>query len=146
MIEKMVLDPLVPFDDNKTEVVEIVDIPTLKEEAKIPKGPELKNYIKRTIRRKFTLGRSDKLRKVGVLLKDKQTRKNVIEAQKELKKTNMTDIRKYLRQHGIIKVGSTAPNDVLRKTFESAMLAGEITNLNKDVLLHNFLNEEQPVS
>ena len=142
---KMALDPLIPFDDNKTEM-EIVDIPTLKEETKIPKGPELKNYIKRTIRRKFTLGRSDKLRKVGVLLKDKQTRKNVIEAQKELKKTNMTDIRKYLRQHGIIKVGSTAPNDVLRKTFEAAMLAGEITNLNKDVLLHNFLNEEQTVS
>ena len=70
----------------------------------------------------------------------------MIESQKELKKTNMTDIRKYLRQHGIIKVGSTAPNDVLRKTFESAMLAGEITNLNKDVLLHNFLNEEQTVS
>ena len=137
---KMTLDPLVPFDDIKTE---IIDIPTLKEEAKIPKGPELKNYIKRTIRRKFTLGRSEKLRKVGVLLKDKQTRRNVIEAQKELKKTNMTDIRKYLRQHGIIKVGSTAPADVLRKTFEAAMLAGEITNLNKDVLLHNFLNEEQ---
>jgi hypothetical protein len=137
---KLTLDPLAPFDDNKTE---IIDVPTLKEEAKIPKGPELKNYIKRTIRRKFTLGRSDKLRKVGVLLKDKQTRRNVIEAQKELKKTNMTDIRKYLRQHGIIKVGSTAPADVLRKTVEAAMLAGEITNLNKDVLLHNFLNEEQ---
>ena len=136
---KIALDPLIPFDDNKTE---ITDIPTLIEEAKITKGPELKNYIKRTIRRKFTLGRSDKLRKVGVLLKDKQTRKNVLNAQKELKKTNMTDVRKYLRQHGIIKVGSIAPNDVLRKTFEAAMLAGEVTNLNKDVLLHNFLNAE----
>ena len=107
------------------------------------KEPDPKKYIKRTIKRKFTLGKSDKMRRVGVLLKDKQTRKNVINAQKDLKKTSITDVRKYLRQHGIIKVGSTAPNDILRKTFEAAMLTGEVTNSNKDVLLHNFLNEEK---
>ena len=79
---------------------------------------------------------------MAVLLKDKQTRKNIIDVQEELKKTSMKDVRKYLRQHGIIKIGSVAPNDILRKTFETAMLAGEITNTNKETLLHNFLNED----
>jgi hypothetical protein len=99
-----------------------------------------KKYLKKTIKRKFTLGKSDKLRRVSVLIKDRQTRKNIINAQKELKKTTITDIKKYLRQNGIIKIGSTCPADILRKTFESAVLTGEVTNTNKETLLHNFLS------
>ena len=123
----------IPLELNVSDVIKEIK----KKEENVPK-----QYLKRTIRRKFTLGKSDKLRKVAVLLKDKQTRKNVIDVQHELKKTSMQDVRKYLRQHGIIKIGSTAPNEMLRKTFETAMLAGEITNVNKDTLLHNFMNAD----
>lgn len=102
-----------------------------------------KIFLKKTVRRKFTLGKSDKLRRVSVLINNRQTRKNVINTQKKLKKTHITDIKKYLREHGIIKIGSTCPPDILRKTFESAVLSGDITNTNRETLLHNFLANDK---
>ena len=102
-----------------------------------------KHITKKTIKRKYTLGRSQIKRTVGVLIKDRGTRKKVLYAQKDLKRKNMNDIKAYLREHNLIKIGSNAPNDVLRKLYESALLAGEITNSNPTTLLHNFSKEDK---
>jgi hypothetical protein len=135
------LEELSDFEKSESKSIDIEDMLQEREEKK--ENEKIKKYLKKTVKRKFTLGKSDKLRRVSVLIKDRQTRKNIINTQKELKKTTITDVKKYLRQHGIIKVGSTCPADILRKTFESAILTGEVTNTNKETLLHNFLSGEK---
>ena len=104
-----------------------------------------KHITKKTIKRKYTLGKSKIKKTVGVLIKDRGTRKRILTAQKNLKNKNINDIKIYLREHNLIKTGSNAPNDVLRKLYESAMLTGEITNSNPETLLHNFSKEDKEI-
>ena len=113
------------------------------EEQKRGKLIATKHITKKTIKRKYTLGRSKLKKSVSVLIKNRSTRKKILTAQKDLKRKNINDIKTYLREHNLIKTGSNAPNDVLRNIYESSMLSGEITNLNTDTLFHNFSKEEK---
>ena len=103
----------------------------------------IKQITKKTIKRKYTLGKSQTKRTIGVLIKDRGIRKQILSAQKELKRKNINDIKTYLREHNLIKIGSNAPNDVLRKLYESAMLSGEITNSNVETLMHNYSKQDK---
>ena len=71
-----ILPDLTDFEEKKTSMPDIEEMIKNREEKIENDNP--KQYLKKTIKRKFILGKSDKLRKVGVLIKDKQTRKNII--------------------------------------------------------------------
>jgi hypothetical protein len=99
-------------------------------------------FIKRTIKKKYTLGKSNIKKKVGILIKNINTRKQITDSYKELKTHDITDIKKYLRNRGLLRIGNTTPHDILRKIYESSILTGDVTNNNTDIILHNLLNEE----
>jgi hypothetical protein len=90
------------------------------------------------IRRKITLGKNIHKRLVGVLVKNKKTRKIIKKEVDILKKKSIQEVKKYLRNHNLIKIGSNAPDNVLRTIYENAYLSGNINNNNSDVLLHNW--------
>jgi hypothetical protein len=90
--------------------------------------------------KRHTLGKQRGI--VGVLLKNKQTQKNVLDAQKKDKKTNLQEVKKYLYKHNLLKIGSTVPNNVCRQMFEASKLTGDITNINTDAILHNLEHKQ----
>jgi hypothetical protein len=88
--------------------------------------------------RKYTLGRTGS--KVSVLIKNAKTRKLVQHELALLKQKGIPEIKSFLRKKNLLKVGSDAPNDVLRQIYEQSILSGDVENKAKDVLIHNYMN------
>jgi len=78
---------------------------------------------------------------VRVLIKDKSTYDGIHRDIDKLKKHNMNKIRNFLRTKRLYKVGSTAPDDVLREIYINVSLTGEIENKGSDTMLHNYLHD-----
>ena len=113
--------------------------------AKYNKHPSILHYPKqkRTVLRTYTVGKSKVFPKISVLVSNKTIRNNITTKSHLLKQVTITDVKKYLIKHGFIRVGTVAPNDVLRKMYESAILiCGNINNHNPDNLLYNYMNDK----
>lgn len=97
---------------------------------------------RKIIRRNFTIGRSTKKPLLSVLVSNRTLRNQTSTKQKLLQQTPIDEIKKFLIKRGFIKIGSIAPNDVLRQMYEcSMMMCGDIKNHNPDNLLYNYLHQ-----
>ena len=78
-----------------------------------------------------------------MFIKNNKTRRRVKLEIGQLKQVPIKDVKSYLRKHNLLKVGSSAPNDVLRQMYEQSVLSGDVHNLAKDTLIHNFMNDKE---
>ena len=103
---------------------------------------KVRRHLRKTITKKFKLGKQQG-NIVGVLIKNNDTRKNIQKEHGLLKSKQLADVKKYLVEKNLIKIGSTAPPGVIRNIYESSMLAGEVENVGKGIGLHNFLEDKK---
>lgn len=97
---------------------------------------------KKIFKRTYHLGRSTTKPQIGVLVSNRTIRNRISTDAQLLKQTPIQDVRKFLIRKGFIKVGTNAPNDVLRKMYESvSLVCGEIQNHNPENLLFNFIHD-----
>ena len=100
---------------------------------------------KKIFKRTYRVGRSKVAPRIGVLVSNRTIRNRISTQSQLLKQTPIQEVRKFLIKKGFIKIGSNAPNNVLRKMYESvSLVCGEIENHNPDTLLFNFLNDSHP--
>jgi hypothetical protein len=96
------------------------------------------------LRRTHRLGKSNKDRKVGVLISNKTIRNQITNKMKQINQIPIGDIKKYLIKKGLIRVGSIAPNDILREMYRSVvMLCGDLQNHNTQNIMYNYLHKDK---
>jgi hypothetical protein len=94
-----------------------------------------------TITKKIKVGKNKRTKSVDVLIENIHTRKLNKDKLQLLKKTNITTIKNYLKNRQFIKVGSNAPNSLIRYMYENIKECGDVVNENKSNLIHNFTKD-----
>jgi hypothetical protein len=97
---------------------------------------------RRILRRTYRTGKSKLFPKVSVLVSNKTLRNNTNLQIMNLRETPIREVKQYLKKQGLIKVGTSTPNDVLRQMYECAnLICGEVKNQSSENLLYNYFND-----
>tara|TARA_Y100001970_G_scaffold254742_1_gene330797 strand:- start:2220 stop:3464 length:1245 start_codon:yes stop_codon:yes gene_type:complete len=113
----------------------LIDDEELK--LKLNSIPKINRITKKST---YKLGKNKNKNKVGILVKNRETQKNIKQELGLLKRKSIQEVKDYLKRKNLIKIGSDTPNDVLRKIYEDSILSGDITNINNNNIIHNYLN------
>lgn len=108
--------------------------------AKVNKPRRIK---RKTIKKKYTCGKLKTKKQISVIIKSMKTKNKVLKEKLYLKNETMQKIKNFLYSNSFVKVGSTAPDKVLRDMYESIILTGKVCNKNSHVMVHNYMNNEQ---
>ena len=100
---------------------------------------KFKKKTRNTKKSIYKLGKKDK--SISVFIKNNKTRRKIKKEHGLLKQKPLSEVKKYLYERNLLKIGSNAPNDILRSLYEQSILAGEINNTNDSIKMHNFLNK-----
>jgi hypothetical protein len=95
----------------------------------------------KTIKKTYHLGKNNKNKSIGILIKSSKTRKVYDDTKIKFKKEKMNTIKNYLKKQNLIKFGTTAPTHLLKDIYENSNLSGIIYNKNNTNLIHNY-NED----
>ena len=133
-------EPIVNGPTNAFHEIQKKRVQELQMES-LPKPAMVYPKQRRTVRRTYKVGKSKDKPQIAVLVSNRTIRNRISTEGQLLKQTPIDDVRRYLVKRGFVKVGSSCPNDVLRKMHETAkMMCGELENHNPDNLLYNFFN------
>ena len=116
----------------------------IKEEIKIQKHRRLnKNLNKSRKTRKEMFGKNARRKgKVSIEINSGNTKKTLKKEKHILDITPLKQVKNYLKEKNFLEVDSSAPEDVLRCIYTNSKLSGDVENKNPDVLLNNYMNDD----
>jgi hypothetical protein len=91
------------------------------------------------IKKTFRLGRHPTKKIVSIFCKNIEMINGIKKIQSTLKTKSINDMKRYLVRKSLMSVGSTAPNDIIKHMYVSAITSGNICNKNPDMMLDNFI-------
>lgn len=116
-----------------------------KDECNNEIKPNIKFVTKRICKRRYKCGKSKKYRKVGIVLKSGKMRTKILSDKRTLKIKPIIDVKNELCKNGLLKIGSSAPKQLVYEIYENSKLTGDVKNKNKETLIHNYFNDNSDI-